>query len=177
MKKFISILFMLTLGVSLPCMAQATKEHVVNIGETFQSIAAKYGITEQQLKDLNPKNRGVFYVGMKLNVPKDTKAAKPAAPVLATKRDKKAEAKAKKEEARAKKEAKVKEKNSSKKGKSASTADKDAAKAKKEAAKTEKAAARKAKAEERKAARKAKTEERKAARKAKAEARKAKKKK
>lgn len=152
MKKLLSILFMLTLGVSLPCMAQDTKVHTVNIGEDFQSIAAKYGITEQQLKDLNPKNRGVFYVGMKLNVPASKPAAKPAAAALAAKADKKTEGMSKREAAKAKREA---------------------AKAEKEAAKAEKAAARKAKAEERKAARKAKAEERKA----KAEARKAKKKK
>ena len=135
MKKLLSILFMLTLGVSLPCMAQDTKVHTVTIGEDFQSIAAKYGITEQQLKDLNPKNRGVFYVGMKLNVPASKPAAKPAAAALAAK------PMSKKEAAKAKKEA---------------------AKAEKEAAKAEKAAARKAKAEERKAARKAKAEARKA---------------
>jgi spore germination protein YaaH len=143
MKKLLSILFMLTLGVSLPCMAQDTKVHTVNIGEDFQSIAAKYGITEQQLKDLNPKNRGVFYVGMKLNVPASKPAAKPAAAALAAK-----PAMSKKEAAKAKREA--------------AKADKEAAKAKKDAAKAEKAAARKAKAEERKAARKAKAEARKA---------------
>ena len=143
MKKLLSILFMLTLGVSLPCMAQDTKVHTVNIGEDFQSIAAKYGITEQQLKDLNPKNRGVFYVGMKLNVPASKPAAKPAAAALAAK-----PAISKKEAAKAKREA--------------AKADKEAAKAKKDAAKAEKAAARKAKAEERKAARKAKAEARKA---------------
>ena len=143
MKQLLSILFMLTLGVSLPCMAQDTKVHTVNIGEDFQSIAAKYGITEQQLKDLNPKNRGVFYVGMKLNVPASKPAAKPAAAALAAK-----PAISKKEAAKAKREA--------------AKADKEAAKAKKDAAKAEKAAARKAKAEERKAARKAKAEARKA---------------
>lgn len=142
MKKLLSILFMLTLGVSLPCMAQDTKVHTVNIGEDFQSIAAKYGITEQQLKDLNPKNRGVFYVGMKLNVPASKPAAKPAAAALA------APAMSKKEATKAKREA--------------AKAEKEAAKAEKAAAKAEKAAARKAKAEERKAARKAKAEARKA---------------
>ena len=105
MKKFISILFMLMLGVSMPCLAQSTQEHVVKVGEDFESIAEKYGITVQQLKDMNPKHRGVFYVGMKLNVPKLVQRTEPAAaPVVAAKKDKKAEAKAKKEEAKAKKE-------------------------------------------------------------------------
>jgi hypothetical protein len=137
MKKFISILFMLMLGVSMPCLAQSTKEHVVQIGEDFASIAEKYGITEQQLKDLNPKNRGVFYVGMKLKVPNVQRTEPAAAPVVASKIDKKAEAKAKKEEAKAKKEA-----------------EKEAKKAAKEAEKAEKAAARKAKLEERKSKKK-----------------------
>ena len=160
MKKFISILFMLMLGVSLPCLAQSTQEHVVTVGEDFESIAEKYGITVQQLKDMNPKHRGVFYVGMKLNVPKVERPEPAAAPVVAAKKDKKAEAKAKKEEAKAKKEASKKDKSSSKADKKSSKADKEAEKeakkAAKEAEKAEKAAARKAKLEERKASKKKK---------------------
>ena len=163
MKKFISILFMLMLGVSLPCLAQSTQEHVVKVGEDFESIAEKYGITVQQLKDMNPKHRGVFYVGMKLNVPKLVQRTKPAAaPVVAAKKDKKAEAKdkkaeakAKKEEAKAKKEEAKAKKEASKKDKSSSKADKEAEKEAKKAAKeAEKAAARKAKLEERKSKKK-----------------------
>ena len=152
MKKFISILFMLMLGVSMPCLAQSTQEHVVKVGEDFESIAEKYGITVQQLKDMNPKHRGVFYVGMKLNVPKLVQRTEPAAaPVVAAKKDKKAEAKAKKEESKAKKEASKKDKSSSKADKEA---EKEAKKAAKEAEKAEKAAARKAKLEERKSKKK-----------------------
>ena len=159
MKKFISILFMLMLGVSMPCLAQSTQEHVVKVGEDFESIAEKYGITVQQLKDMNPKHRGVFYVGMKLNVPKLVQRTEPAAaPVVAAKKDKKAEAKAKKEEAKAKKEESKAKKEASKKDKSSSKADKEAEKeakkAAKEAEKAEKAAARKAKLEERKSKKK-----------------------
>ena len=159
MKKFISILFMLMLGVSMPCLAQSTQEHVVKVGEDFESIAEKYGITVQQLKDMNPKHRGVFYVGMKLNVPKLVQPTEPAAaPVVAAKKDKKAEAKAKKEEAKAKKEEAKAKKEASKKDKSSSKADKEAEKeakkAAKEAEKAEKAAARKAKLEERKSKKK-----------------------
>jgi LysM domain. len=62
------ILLMLMLCISVPCFSQ-TIEHVVDVGETFESIAQKYGLTEQQLKEANPKYRGVFYVGMKLNIP------------------------------------------------------------------------------------------------------------
>ena len=169
MKKFISILFMLMLGVSLPCLAQSTQEHVVTVGEDFESIADKYGITVQQLKDMNPKHRGVFYVGMKLNVPKVERPEPAAAPVVAAKKDKKAEAKAKKEEAKAKKEASKKDKSSDKKSskadKKSSKADKDAAKADKEAEKEAKKAAKEAEKAEKAAARKAKLEERKASKK------------
>ena len=169
MKKFISILFMLMLGVSLPCLAQSTQEHVVTVGEDFESIAEKYGITVQQLKDMNPKHRGVFYVGMKLNVPKVERPEPAAAPVVAAKKDKKAEAKAKKEEAKAKKEASKKDKSSDKKSskadKKSSKADKDAAKADKEAEKEAKKAAKEAEKAEKAAARKAKLEERKASKK------------
>ena len=155
MKKFISILFMLMLGVSLPCLAQSTQEHVVTVGEDFESIAEKYGITVQQLKDMNPKHRGVFYVGMKLNVPKVERPEPAAAPVVAAKKDKKAEAKAKKEAS----------KKSSKADKKSSKADKDAAKADKEAEKEAKKAAKEAEKAEKAAARKAKLEERKASKK------------
>ena len=169
MKKFISILFMLMLGVSLPCLAQSTQEHVVTVGEDFESIAEKYGITVQQLKDMNPKHRGVFYVGMKLNVPKVERPEPAAAPVVAAKKDKKAEAKAKKEEAKAKKEASKKDKSSDKKSskadKKSSKAEKDAAKADKEAEKEAKKAAKEAEKAEKAAARKAKLEERKASKK------------
>ena len=69
------ILLMLMLCISVPCFSQ-TIEHVVDVGETFESIAQKYGLTEQQLKEANPKYRGVFYVGMKLNIPqKSVKSA------------------------------------------------------------------------------------------------------
>lgn len=68
MKQLKLLLLMLMLCVVVPCFSQ-TFEHVVDVGETFESIAQKYGLTEQQLKEANPKYRGVFYVGMKLNIP------------------------------------------------------------------------------------------------------------
>ena len=68
MKQLKLLLLTLMLCVAMPCFSQ-TVEHVVAVGETFESIARKYGMTEQQLKDANPKYRGVFFVGMKLNIP------------------------------------------------------------------------------------------------------------
>ena len=145
MKQIVSILFMLLLG--MPCMAQETQEHVVKIGEDFASIAEKYGITEKQLVDMNPKGRGVLFVGMKLKVPKVKPQAEATETVTVAakgKKDKKSEAKSKKS---SKKDAKS---SADKK------AEKEAAKAEKEAKKAEKAAARKAKLEERKAKKKKK---------------------
>lgn len=48
--------------------AQETCQHTVMRGETFASVAKKYGITEAQLKDANPKHK-TCYVGLKLTVP------------------------------------------------------------------------------------------------------------
>ena len=50
MKRLTPILLMLMLCISLPCFSQSV-EHVVDVGETFESIAQKYGMTEQQLKE------------------------------------------------------------------------------------------------------------------------------
>ena len=68
MKQLKLLLLTLMLCIAVPCFSQ-TVEHVVAVGETFESIARKYGMTEQQLKEANPKYRGVFFVGMKLNIP------------------------------------------------------------------------------------------------------------
>jgi len=68
MKQLVTILLLLLLGISVPSMAQ-NREHIVKVGEDFASIAQKYGITEQQLIDANPKSHGICYVGLKLIVP------------------------------------------------------------------------------------------------------------
>lgn len=66
MKKYLILLMML--GMMMPGFSQMV-EHVVDKGETFASIAQKYGMTEKQLKEANPKYKGVFFVGMSLNIP------------------------------------------------------------------------------------------------------------
>ena len=50
-------------------------KHEVQRGETLSSIAKQYGVTEQMIKDANPQVGNMFYVGLKLNIPKsaDTK--------------------------------------------------------------------------------------------------------
>ncbi|MCH5309757.1 MAG: SEL1-like repeat protein [Prevotella sp.] len=59
--------------------AQTTNQHVVMRGETFASIANKYGITEQQLKNANSAH-STCYVGLKLTIP----AAKEKKSIAAT---------------------------------------------------------------------------------------------
>lgn len=48
--------------------AQETCQHTVMRGETFASVAKKYGITEAELKDANPGHK-TCYVGLRLTVP------------------------------------------------------------------------------------------------------------
>lgn len=45
-------------------------KHEVQRGETLAGIAKQYGVTEQMIKDANPQAGNLFYVGLKLNIPK-----------------------------------------------------------------------------------------------------------
>ena len=65
-KLVITILFSFGIGASV--LAQQT-EHQVRRGETFASIAAKYGITEDALRKANADRKTAF-AGMKLRIPK-----------------------------------------------------------------------------------------------------------
>lgn len=58
-------------------MAQ-TRTHVVKRGETYQSIAEKYGISEENLKSYNSAHP-TCYVGLKVNVPYSNQAYTPPA--------------------------------------------------------------------------------------------------
>lgn len=49
--------------------AQTEKTHLVKRGETFASIAKKYGLTESELRSANPYAKAC-YTGMKLNIKK-----------------------------------------------------------------------------------------------------------
>ena len=53
---------------------QAVTTHVVQRGETFASIAAKYNITESDLRSANP-NANTCFAGMKLSIKKNDTAA------------------------------------------------------------------------------------------------------
>lgn len=54
--------------VALTVAAQ-TVTHVVERGETIETIAAKYGITTEALLKANPEAADFFFVGMKLQIP------------------------------------------------------------------------------------------------------------
>ena len=56
------------------CMAAFALTHKVARGETLESIAAKYNVTEAQLIEANPGAANLFYVGLILNIPESTAA-------------------------------------------------------------------------------------------------------
>ena len=57
-------------AISLLAMAQhQVVTHVVQRGETIESIAKQYNVTVADINKANPNAEGVVYVGMKLNVP------------------------------------------------------------------------------------------------------------
>lgn len=50
-------------------VAQSTKVHVVERGETIESIAKKYNVTKEELVKLNPDVAQFVYVGMEISIP------------------------------------------------------------------------------------------------------------
>jgi len=66
MKRIVLCIFAI-MSISM-AMAQQVS-HTVQRGETLESIAHKYNITVEKLKQANPDASEMFYVGMKLNVP------------------------------------------------------------------------------------------------------------
>lgn len=67
----------LTIAALLCCFSSifaqsSTTTHIVDRGETIESIAAKYGLTTAQLIELNPGAKDFVYVGMELIVPATT---------------------------------------------------------------------------------------------------------
>ena len=66
-KIFLSVLFC---TVCMFGMAQSqTVTHVVQRGETIESIAQYYNVSVEDINKANPNADGVVYVGMKLNIP------------------------------------------------------------------------------------------------------------
>lgn len=69
-KLFLSVLLC---TVCMFAMAQSqTVTHVVQRGETIESIAEIYKVSVEDINKANPNADGIVYVGMKLNVPVET---------------------------------------------------------------------------------------------------------
>ena len=66
-KYFLSVLFC---TVCMFTMAQSqTVTHIVQRGETIESIAQIYKVSVEDINKANPNADGIVYVGMKLNIP------------------------------------------------------------------------------------------------------------
>ena len=66
-KMILSVLFC---TVCVVTMAQSqTVTHVVQRGETIESIAKYYNVSVEDINKANPNADGIVYVGMKLNIP------------------------------------------------------------------------------------------------------------
>ena len=50
-----------------------TVTHVVQRGETLESIAESYKVSVEDINKANPNADGIVYVGMKLNIPTSSK--------------------------------------------------------------------------------------------------------
>lgn len=68
-KLFFSFALMLA---SLSMSAQTSQSHIVQRGETIESVAKKYGISVSDLQQANPSTKDYFYAGMKLIIPHKT---------------------------------------------------------------------------------------------------------
>ena len=77
MRKALIMLFMLVMSIAA-CAQQ--QEHKVAKGETLATIAAKYGLTEEQLKLANPHMKAC-YTGLKLVIPTKEELAAMEPPV------------------------------------------------------------------------------------------------
>lgn len=65
-----TILSLLFGTASMFTMAQnQTVSHVVQRGETLESIAEYYNVSVEDIDKANPNMDGVVYVGLKLNIP------------------------------------------------------------------------------------------------------------
>ena len=71
-KHFLLVLILIFICVSANSQEQ---QHVVKRGETFATIAKKYGLTEQELKQANASS-SVCYIGRKLLIPESSVSTK-----------------------------------------------------------------------------------------------------
>lgn len=66
MKKFICIIICTLIGV---IYTLADKTHIIQRGESIESISQIYNISKNELIEANPGIESLFYVGLKLNIP------------------------------------------------------------------------------------------------------------
>lgn len=75
----------ISIMVALSAIAQSTSTitHVMQKGETLQTIAARYSTTPQAIIELNPEAAEFTYVGMELKVPVVTPTTHSSTPAYA----------------------------------------------------------------------------------------------
>lgn len=83
LRKF--LLAIIVMMVANVAMAQSTKIHVVERGETIESIAKKYNVTKDEIVKLNPDVAQFVYVGMELTIPVPVVSRQVASPITETK--------------------------------------------------------------------------------------------
>ena len=74
--KHIVMCCLMLLVVNFAYAQEYQAKHEVKRGETIASIAKRYGVTEQMIKEANPQAGDLFYVGLKLNIPLSKKTGK-----------------------------------------------------------------------------------------------------
>lgn len=67
--RLLSLVFMLVFSVGLAFAQTTTVKHIVDRGETLQSIAKRYATTEAKIIEFNPDAAQFLYVGMELTIP------------------------------------------------------------------------------------------------------------
>lgn len=70
-------------ALSISC-ADAAVKHILERGESLESIASKYGVTTEQIIELNPEAASFTYIGMELTIPETGNAAPTTTPAQAT---------------------------------------------------------------------------------------------
>lgn len=68
-KNIIAILVAVVMGVSMATAQTKTISHIVDRGETLESIAKRYGTTKDKILELNQDASQFIYVGMELTIP------------------------------------------------------------------------------------------------------------
>lgn len=77
------LLSVLLCTASMLSMAQnQTVTHVVQRGETLESIAEYYKVSVEDINKANPNADGIVYVGMKIEIPMSTNGIKDAQNIL-----------------------------------------------------------------------------------------------